>query len=225
MKRFPLGCLFTSLLAFGSALSSFSALGGDCGCGGGSAPVAYGGECDSCGGCDEYAPCGGGCRPCCNPLVVPLKVLDWVAHLGCCGCCSSGCGERYWGECSEPIDCHDPCDRCGNYTGHGCSTCGSGYANGVNSYVKSGYRNGTYAQRSPYGSHPTYAQRPTYTQRPTYAQRPTQNNDAVRAEFGLDPSAQVVSRNDQVVVPAQMNASQARPITAQNVPHLAPVRQ
>lgn len=240
MRRLLLGCFLASLLTFGMTLGSLSALGGDCGCGGGPAPVAYAdGGCDSCGGCDECGSCGGcgGCCHChCNPLMVPLKVLDWVAHLGCCGC-SSGCGERYWGECSEPVDCHDPCDQCGNWTGRGCSTCRSGYANGNFSYAKANSPNrtyaqrspaprGTYAQRSPQAQRPTYAQRPTPVQRPAYVQRSAQNNnDVVRTEFGLDPSAQVVSRSDQVVAPAQVNPTQARPITAQSVPHLAPVRQ
>lgn len=32
--------------------------------------------------------------------------------------CGSGCGEVYWGEwISDPPDCADPCDQCGNYVG------------------------------------------------------------------------------------------------------------
>jgi hypothetical protein len=43
---------------------------------------------------------------------------------GCSWCPSCG-GDRYWGDFySDPPDCWDPCDKYGNYTGGGCSTCG-----------------------------------------------------------------------------------------------------
>ena len=36
------------------------------------------------------------------------------------------CGERYWGDFyGDPPDCHDPCDRCGNFTG-GMGYCDNG---------------------------------------------------------------------------------------------------
>jgi hypothetical protein len=123
--------------------------------------------------------------------VIPLKVIDWVVHLGC-NDCDSGCGERYWGECSEPVDCHDPCDRCGNYVGRT-------YATPAPGYVKAGYRTPTYAQRAP------------------------QTTPTVNAEFGLDSSARVISRSDQVVAPAGVSTV-AR--TAQSPqPHRAPARR
>jgi hypothetical protein len=32
--------------------------------------------------------------------------------------CGPSCGERYWGDFySDPPECHDPCDTCGNYVG------------------------------------------------------------------------------------------------------------
>ena len=38
--------------------------------------------------------------------------------LGCLGC--KGCGESYWSEWfNDPPACHDPCDHCGNWVGHG----------------------------------------------------------------------------------------------------------
>ncbi len=53
---------------------------------------------------------------CCTGCLSPLQQL-----MGC----SSGCGEIYWDEwLSDPPDCCDPCDQCGNWIGpHGC--CGA----------------------------------------------------------------------------------------------------
>ncbi|MFZ5832016.1 MAG: hypothetical protein ACOY3P_18180 [Planctomycetota bacterium] len=83
----------------------------DCGgCG-----VAVGACCDTCGPCDI------GCGQCVHPGPV-----TWVFRLlnrgvFCDGC---GCGERYWGEWyNDPVDCCDPCDQCGNFTGGSCATC------------------------------------------------------------------------------------------------------
>ena len=71
--------------------------------------------------CD--GPCGGGNDPC---TWYPGKCLFEKAG------CNSGCGKYYWSDWhSEPPDCCDPCDRCGNYAGRyyegncgGCGTCG-----------------------------------------------------------------------------------------------------
>jgi hypothetical protein len=61
-----------------------------------------------------------------------------LAQCGCCSfhkkcsCrgpfpdkwCSQGCGPLYWSEWhNDPPDCHDPCNRCGNYVGRGCPCC------------------------------------------------------------------------------------------------------
>jgi hypothetical protein len=64
-----------------------------------------------CGTCCKTVGCGGGIR-------------QWL-HNKATHC--RGCGEIYWGEwLSDPPDCCDPCDACGNFTGagvccdHGC---------------------------------------------------------------------------------------------------------
>jgi hypothetical protein len=73
---------------------------------------------DSCDGCDE--PCG---RPCgrgaccdrtpCGPLTFIFSIFKCNTWRG------PSCGERYWGDFySDPPECHDPCDTCGNYVGH-----------------------------------------------------------------------------------------------------------
>ena len=59
-------------------------------------------KCGVCGGndCPGYTPCG------------------YLKYMLTCG---AGCSEIYWGEwISEPPDCCDPCDHCGNWTGPGC---------------------------------------------------------------------------------------------------------
>lgn len=190
MKRLLLASLIFGLLALNQRFGP-QAHGSDCGCGA-PAPAPYA----ACDACEPCAPCGDVCTPCCDPirgvLQLPLKAIEWVTHLGCY---DNGCGERYWGECSEPVDCWDPCDRCGNWTGH--------------------------AGR-PYGGAPVAGYAKSAPRPATYAQRPTQSPPSVNAEFGLDSSAQVISRSDRVVVPAQA----ARPMTAQaNQPHRAPARR
>ena len=86
-------------------------------------------------GCCVYRP-GGPIDPC-----GPGEVAFRPSHRGgggCDGCgscgrekgfisaCKWGCGEIYWDEwLSDPPDCCDPCDDCGNWTGpQGC--CDSG---------------------------------------------------------------------------------------------------
>jgi hypothetical protein len=73
---------------------------------------------DSCGDtCGD--PCGTPCtrgacrdRTPCGPLSVVFSIFDRNTW------CGPSCGERYWGDFySDPPDCQDPCDRCGNYTG------------------------------------------------------------------------------------------------------------
>jgi len=105
--------------------------------------------CDSCGDvCGEPCgdPCGDPCGECGGPYGRhgygsrghPWGPLSWLFGIFTYGYRDSGCGEFYWSDFhSEPPDCHDPCDRCGNYTGgydgggyrqsSGCPQCGSGY--------------------------------------------------------------------------------------------------
>ena len=80
---------------------------------------------DTCGpvGCGEVG-CGDvGCAPdCCDPCCRPYRPF---ARLACLAdlfrpitWCGPVCGERYWGDFySDPPDCSDPCDPCGNYVG------------------------------------------------------------------------------------------------------------
>ena len=108
--------------------------------------VAYG-DCDT--GCDvaggrpcRRAACGtcGSCGdPCADPCGQGCYGRTW--HRGPLSCIfalfscrtwwGGNCGERYWGDFySDPPDCWDPCDGCGNYTGGGCRSCGGGSNNG-----------------------------------------------------------------------------------------------
>jgi hypothetical protein len=73
---------------------------------------------DSCGDCcDEPCgrPCGrGACgdRTACGPLTLIFSIFKCNTWRG------PSCGERYWGDFySDPPECGDPCDNCGNYTG------------------------------------------------------------------------------------------------------------
>ncbi len=75
--------------------------------------------CDSCGGPPVEECVGPDCGPC-GPL-------NWIAGLfhpeAWCG---PACGELYWSDFhSEPPDCRDPCDNCGNFTGMGTAGCTS----------------------------------------------------------------------------------------------------
>jgi hypothetical protein len=104
------------------------------------------------------APCGEVCGPVCEPeCAVPCDpcgdpcgaygygavapygpyygsnwpgLLPWLWRvLFGGGFCGDGCGELYWSEWhSDPPDCSDPCDRCGNWTAGWCASRGNGYA-------------------------------------------------------------------------------------------------
>ena len=100
----------------------------DCG-GGCQSPCAQPCGSMSCGSCDPCAdPCGQGCygRPWHRgPLSCVFALFS--------PCCWHGpnCGQRYWGDFySDPPDCNDPCDNCGNYAGNG---------NMNNGYMTNGY--------------------------------------------------------------------------------------
>jgi hypothetical protein len=72
----------------------------------------FGGECGE--ACDPTAVCSGR-RPCYRRWG-PLAGLVWLFTGDTW--CGRSCGERYWGEWfSDPVDCCDPCDQCGNFTG------------------------------------------------------------------------------------------------------------
>lgn len=94
------------------------------------------------------------CTPCVDPCIDPCGPgyygRPWHrGPLSCvfalfspCNWWGPHCGERYWGDFySDPPDCWDPCDGCGNYTGSGYSSYGG--ANG-------GYEG--YRQRSATGN-------------------------------------------------------------------------
>lgn len=91
----------------------------------------------SCGSC-------GACESPCRTHAGPLSLIASVFTRDAWSC--TGCGERYWGDFySDPPDCHDPCDRCGNYTGR--STRWNGWGSmgtGVSSSSLSGY--GSYSE-------------------------------------------------------------------------------
>ncbi len=70
-------------------------------------------------------PC---CQQCCDPCGDPCGYYGPYHHHGVLtflgrifspyGWYGRSCGERYWGDFyGDPPDCHDPCDRCGNFTG------------------------------------------------------------------------------------------------------------
>lgn len=88
----------------------------------------------------QCGPCGETCATCC--LSIPKPII-WTGacnecgptpHESCADCCGEcgilpflwrrktcgkGCGEIYLGEwISDPPDCCDPCDNCGNWIGH-----------------------------------------------------------------------------------------------------------
>jgi hypothetical protein len=101
-------------------------------------------------------PCGRAtcrtCSPCSDPCADPCGDgcygRPW--HRGPLSClfalftpntwCGPSCGERYWGDFySDPPDCSDPCDDSGNYTGHGCRSCGGSHrAHARGGYVDDG---------------------------------------------------------------------------------------
>ena len=69
-------------------------------------------ECgDCCGGAHGYYQCG----------LLPMM----RAHVGMHGTCGRGCGEVYWGEwVSDPPDCCDPCNSCGDWQNQQCCSPG-----------------------------------------------------------------------------------------------------
>ena len=112
---------------------------GDCGCGEVAGDCGCGMAPTDC-GCGIAAPsCGtacGGCDDCASTCGVRCR-RGWPllrAIFGCAGCS----GNWYWSEWySDPPDCCDPCDGCGNWNGPvdscascgggaGCATCGTG---------------------------------------------------------------------------------------------------
>jgi hypothetical protein len=142
--------------------------GDECGgcCGSGCAPCAphraVVAGCDDGCGCGCTKPCGAvGCRTCspcspcgdccCDPCADPCGNCCYARpwYRGPLSClfalftpncwCGPSCGQRYWGDFySDPPDCCDPCDRCGNYAGCGCHNCGGSYPG----HVSGGYGNG-----------------------------------------------------------------------------------
>jgi hypothetical protein len=115
------------LLLSGVLIGLFGAVRGDAGYGSATLPgdlqdqtypCSTCGDCGDCDGgdsCDE--PCGRSCgrgacgdRTACGPLTFIFSIFKANTW------CGPSCGERYWGDFySDPPECHDPCDTCGNY--------------------------------------------------------------------------------------------------------------
>jgi hypothetical protein len=74
--------------------------------------------------CDPCNECGpGGCGPSGYYHCGLLPTLR--AHLGATATCGRGCGEVYWGEwVSDPPDCCDPCNSCGDWQHQQCCSPG-----------------------------------------------------------------------------------------------------
>jgi len=81
-------------------------------------------SCEPC--CDPCAAYGPPCGPpCAHPCKSPFAWIWCLFHTP--AWCGPSCGEKYCGDyCSDPPDCCDPCDRCGNFTGFGADGCGQG---------------------------------------------------------------------------------------------------
>lgn len=150
MKHVLLACLVSALLAASTGCCAprpwlWHPFGPDSaicepssGCGPVATPCAGGcGEaCGPVGGTDWGPACGVAEEPCaepcagpCGPACYPRGPLSWLFALFAGDFCGDGCGEIYWGDFySEPPECCDPCDRCGNWTGGptGQSACPSG---------------------------------------------------------------------------------------------------
>ena len=99
-------------------------------------------------GCRSCSPCGDSCcDPCADPCGNGCYARPWYrGPLSCVfamftpNCwCGPSCGERYWGDFySDPPDCWDPCDHCGNYAGRGCHNCGGSHPGPSHGYVDDG---------------------------------------------------------------------------------------
>lgn len=189
---------------------------------------ACGAECGpACGSCGDV--CGGACGdvcggPCCSPCGYPWGPLSWVMGVfrsclhcgtycgggcggGCGGACGGGCGELYWSDFhSQPPDCCDPCDRCGNWTGGGyygggCgSGCGGGCAGGH--CQAPGYGSGYVAQNESRNVNQMVQARATSGPRnpQAYASQGSSSRYAPR----------IVSVTDRVVRPAQGESAAVR---------------
>jgi hypothetical protein len=98
-----------------------------------------GDSCDE--SCDEPCgrPCGRGVcgdRTACGPLSFVFSIFNCNTWRG------PVCGERYWGDFySDPPDCHDPCDNCGNYTGRSSTEGNWGSVRGYSSGTGGGCSN------------------------------------------------------------------------------------
>lgn len=73
------------------------------------------------GDCNECGDCYGGARGYYHCGLLPML----RAHIGMHGTCGRGCGEVYWGEwVSDPPDCCDPCNSCGDWQNQQCCSPG-----------------------------------------------------------------------------------------------------
>ncbi len=184
--------------------------------------------CDPCGDpCAE--PCGDACcdASCgpCDGCGQPCGPLSWLFGIFSWGYCGSGCGECYWSDFhSEPPDCCDPCDRCGNWTGGGyyagcgqcggwdggCSACGGGYCQ--TPPRQTGYLAGKSSPNVNRGARPS-------------------TNRGSQGYVITDPSSRyaprVVSVTERVVKPTPTKAAPVEQTAAKQVvtPRRAPVRR
>ncbi len=147
----------------------------DCGpCGG-----TCGGGCGSCGGycgadCGTCDGCSG--PPCCG--IRPVRWVFRVLGFQCAPACT-GCGEEYWGDwCSNPPDCCDPCDQCGNYVGPQGPACASGQC-----------------------ADPGYAAQPRTTRTVAKAPRRPSATLASQRVVQQQPEPEVLSESDEAIEP------------------------
>lgn len=133
----------------------------NCGCGDCGGGDCGGGDCGSCAPCGEVVEagcgacagdcepaCGEACGPPCGPPCAPcFRPLAWVgALLHPPTWYGPTCGEVYWGDFhSDPPDCCDPCDRCGNHTGGSAGV----VVQGGTEVIDSGCNCGKATQQSP----------------------------------------------------------------------------
>lgn len=172
-----------------------------CGLGG---PAA---GCDEvCGAYDTCAPgCFDGCGGGCQPIRGTLRAIYRFFHAE--RWCGRSCGEAYWGGwVSDPPDCCDPCDQCGNWTGvamRGCvaPACGVGASWGPPAYP---------AESAPASTCPTcgggttlYGSRPRPDARLVQAAQPAPATDmqAPPAQAAIAPEP--MAAGNPVAAPAQ----------------------
>ncbi len=178
-------------------------------CGLGCGPVRGYRGCADCGA--DCGPCDDSCDTACGPPCChrgPIRaVLGGVFRLLTYDSwCGRSCGPRYWGDFfSDPTDCCDPCDRCGNYTGthvRGCTNCGGGYSQAVDGTYDEGAPAAVSSRRTPR----TVAQRSQVAPRTQVAPRDQVARPKAYAsgDDRIVGKPRIISETDRVVEPAQL---------------------